>query len=297
MKFPISFAESPDIIEHLTIHEKLGTGKATIYKVYSPYRDTYFALKLYSKDKTGSIKYHKEKLMIHLNHPNVIQTIPTKSHQHKFYAILTEYIMHGDFFDVVSKGHLDTDILVRTYFRQLIEGIEYIHSKGIAHLDLKLDNLMLGTGYLLKIIDFDQAQLVSENYLTSGGSRDYRAPEVLTGEGEDLAAVDIYSAGVILFAFKTQAFPFQEDEDSYQNYKLYIKNKSAYWRFLAQNKGNGFFSKDFIQLFNGMVHQDVKRRFTIEEIKESKWYKGTVLDPEELRAEMDDKIKIQFTLV
>jgi len=133
MKVAISFAENPDIIEHLLVSKKISPGKSKVYKVFSSVHHSYFALKLYSKDKEGTDQYQKEKLTLQLNHPNVIQTVPITSRQHKFHAILTEYIMYGDFFEVVSQGYLDCDILIRTYFRQLIEGIEYIHSKGIVH--------------------------------------------------------------------------------------------------------------------------------------------------------------------
>ena len=65
---------------------------------------------------------------------------------------------------------------------------------------------MLGSNYLLKIIDFDQAQPISENWMTSGGTKGHRAPEVRTGDCKDLVAADIFSAGIILFAFKHRKF-------------------------------------------------------------------------------------------
>ncbi|RZJ37213.1 MAG: hypothetical protein EOO18_06165 [Chryseobacterium sp.] len=56
-------------------------------------------------------------------------------------------------FAVTKKGLLSHEMIIRTYFHQLIEGIEYIHSQGVAHLDLKLENIMLGDSFELKIID------------------------------------------------------------------------------------------------------------------------------------------------
>ena len=292
MKISISYAENLDISENLIIDHKLGTGKFHVYQAYSPYNRSFYALKIYPKDKLGTSHYHKEKLMFHLNHPNVIQSIPITCNHNNFHAILTEHIKHGDFFDAVTKGFLDSDILIRTYFRQLIEGVEHIHSHGVAHLDLKLENLMLGSNYLLKIIDFDQAQPLSDTCLTSGGSRDYRAPEVLRAYCKDFVAVDIYSLGIILFAFKAREFPFVENDDANKGtYEIYEKNKSTFWKQQADKKERNFYSRDFIELVNGMVHEDANKRFNIKKIKESKWYKGPVLDLDNLKLQMKNKME------
>lgn len=67
-----------------------------------------------------------------------------------------EYAPNKDFFDALMEIKVKfDDTLVRTYFHQLVSGVEYLHSHGIAHLDLKLENLMLGENFELKIIDFD----------------------------------------------------------------------------------------------------------------------------------------------
>jgi len=59
-----------------------------------------------------------------------------------------------------------------------MSGLDYIHSKGIAHLDLKLDNLLIGSNYQLKIADFDLSYKVGDKRIVSDGSKHYRAPEI-----------------------------------------------------------------------------------------------------------------------
>jgi len=295
MKISVSFAEHPEETEDLIVKKKIGTGKFNVYHVYSPSYRSDFALKIYPKNRYGTRQYHKEKLVFHLNHPNVIQTVPIVCHYTNFHAILTEHIKYGDFFEVVTRGSFDNDIndtLIRTYFRQLVEGLEYIHSQGVAHLDLKLENLMLGSDYLLKIIDFDHAQPISDNCITSGGTKGYRAPEVRTGDCKDLVAADIFSAGIILFAFKHNEFLFLEnDEADIASYNFYVENKSFYWKLQAQRREKDFYRRGFIEFINGMVHQDVEKRFDFKKIKESEWYKGSVLDAENLKVQMRNRIK------
>lgn len=99
----------------------------------------------------------------------------------------------------------------RTLFRQLIEGMDYLHSNGISHLDIKLDNLVLSDDGLLKIIDFDAShQKDSGKKIISRGTKVYRAPEIRSSECENGFAADIYSCGILLFCFVMGRYPYLE---------------------------------------------------------------------------------------
>ena len=299
MEFQVTFADRPSTTETLVFVKQLSQQKISVCQVYSYPRQRNYALKIFPKTAEGATQYKKEKLMFKLYHQNVIQRFPALCHMDNSYAMLVEYATNGDFFDIVTQGLLNTEALIRTYFHQLIEGIEYIHSQGVAHLDLKLDNIMLGSDFKLKIIDFDQAQPITDKLVSSAGTKGYRAPEVKNGNCNNLSAADVFAAGIILFTLKAKEFPFAENEDylskDIYHYSTFVKKNNKFWSSRAELKKNrAFFSQEFIELVNGMLNQDPTKRFKIQDIKESKWYQGSVIEPESLKEEM--KTRCENTL-
>jgi len=301
----IAFPEQPSVYHTLKILRMIGQGNFEVFHTYCPFQKTHYALKVFPKTSFGTHQYQKEAVMSTLSHPNIIKHIPaiTAPENNEFYTILTEFAQYGDLFDLVLGGLINSEILIRTYFHQLIAGLEYMHSQGIAHLDLKLENLMLGSDFTLKIIDFDQAQKTTDKRITSGSTRGFRAPEVINGSCQNLVAADIYSAGVLLYAFKAQEYPFVEmtvtdqghEAVTLKYYSTFIRNNKKFWEAKSLNKKDAiFFSKEFQELINGMLEYRIEKRLTIQQIKESKWYNGPVLDSGKLKIEMEARWK-QFS--
>jgi len=193
----------------------------------------------------------------------------------------------------VTKGGLAHEVHMRTYFHQLISGLEYLHSQGIAHLDLKLDNLLLGKDFLLKITDFDQAQIQGEANQVSAGTNSYRAPEVRDQTCSNFFAADVYSIGVILYAFKTRQFPFVEPDNDINAemmyYDLFTEKNEEFWKVKSGkiNKQADFFTEDFRVLLGGILERDPAKRWTIQDIKNSGWYNKPILSIEGLKFHMD----------
>ena len=99
--------------------------------------------------------------------------------------------------------------------RQVLEGVHYLHAKGIVHRDLKLENILLdeaNPGMAIKIADFGLSKVFSPSTTlqTVCGSPLYMAPELLTVEqsGNYSPAVDVWSVGVILFILLAGYSPF-----------------------------------------------------------------------------------------
>jgi serine/threonine-protein kinase SRK2 len=107
----------------------------------------------------------------------------------------------------------------RYFFQQLICGLEYLHSAGVTHRDIKLENTLIGgsrPGTLIKICDFGYSKRpeVEQSQCKSiVGTPAYLAPEVLANKPYRGSAVDVWSAGVLLFVMLVGSYPFEDPLD------------------------------------------------------------------------------------
>lgn len=100
--------------------------------------------------------------MQHLDHLNILKQIeygealyekvgkPSRS----VFFIVFEYAGTGDLFDVVAHSGAFSEEITRFYFKRFLEGLQYCHERGIAHRDIKIENVLLDSAYELKINDF-----------------------------------------------------------------------------------------------------------------------------------------------
>lgn len=135
-------------------------------------------------------------------------------------GLVMEYASGGELFNHILARRFLAEREARRYFAQLILGVHELHSMGIVHRDLKLENLLLDSARNIKISDFGfanrsaTAAISDDNLLmrTSCGSPCYAAPElVLADERYDGRAADIWSCGIILFAMLAGYLPFDDD--------------------------------------------------------------------------------------
>lgn len=145
-------------------------------------------------------------LMRLVDHPHLLKLIDVLESPRHLYIVL-EYAAHGELFDfLVAHRYLKEEIALK-FFRQIIYGLEYLHSLGICHRDLKPENILLDEQNNIKIADFGFARFVKTNIAeTSCGSPHYAAPEVIRGQPYDGRAADVWSVGVILYALLAVCF-------------------------------------------------------------------------------------------
>jgi len=285
--------------KNLKVLKVLSDEKFPVFLVNCETKLQNYALKIFQQEKfEDQACFLNEVRFMSLDHPNITKIV--FSEQNKTLTdkkgksvpisyILTEFAPRGDFLNFLRNyGCYFHDILARTYFKQLIAGLEFLHSKSVVHLDLKLENLLLGEDFTLKITDFDLSGFESDANYFSKGTRNYRAPEMLNSDYKDGRAVDIYSAGIILFALKTGGIaPYMEGElyHGVDLYHLLTHNTKEFWKKHAeiQQISPLEFSCDFKMLVNGMLKQDPEQRLTLREIKNSRWYNGPVFNKQELQ--------------
>lgn len=98
-----------------------------------------------------------------LHHPNIVETIRLCTHQNRWNHVM-EYCQEGDLFNLVQKGYLTKDDRLTDrlcIFKQLVQGIHYLHNHGIAHRDIKLENILVTSQSKLKITDFGVSEVFS----------------------------------------------------------------------------------------------------------------------------------------
>jgi len=148
-------------------------------------------------------------IMKKLQHPNIIQLMEVIDSSDTLYLVL-ENAPGGELFDaIVNKGSY-SEADAANIVKQILEAIKYCHEQGVAHRDLKPENLLLGEGKkdFIKIADFGLSkEFGTEILVTSCGTPDYVAPEVLSGEPYDMS-VDIWSIGVITYVLLCGYPPF-----------------------------------------------------------------------------------------
>ncbi|XP_076060324.1 serine/threonine-protein kinase Chk1-like [Oratosquilla oratoria] len=220
--------------------------------------------------KTVRIRTEKDRneFLIHqsLRHPNIIELVCVEVMGSNM-NIYLEYAAKGDLADYIGPNGLG-EFTALYFFAQLLEGVEYLHSWGIAHRDIKPGNLLLTEDRELKIADFGlSASFIlndKEVFLTKNcGTPRYRAPEVTSGRYRGEPA-DVWSCGITLGAILTgnAHWALACPEDS--KYKNFLENPRSWLSGC---------SSQAVELVSHILKPDPKERATIAQIKESPWIK------------------------
>ncbi|KAG2387928.1 hypothetical protein C9374_000778 [Naegleria lovaniensis] len=185
--------------------------------------NTFYATKVIKKDfvikekKINTVKMEKEVLNM-LDHPNIISLFCTFQDKDHLYFVL-ELAPGGELGSIIEKYGPLTLEAARFYMAELVNGLEFIHSKGILHRDLKPENLILTETLHLKITDFGTAKILKTTKpLTSDGEEfdepvlyvkgtfvgtaHYVSPEILKDLPQSESS-DLWALGCILYNFLT----------------------------------------------------------------------------------------------
>ena len=270
--------EETSVINNYILKEDIGQGNFGKVKlgIYKPTNEE-FAIKIINKKmikiKMKNILFKENEIITKFNHINVIyvyQIIDTPEN----YYIIMEYCKKGELFDYIVKNQRIREDEASVFFYQLINGVEYIHSKGIAHRDLKPENILLTEDKILKIIDFGLShEFKGEDFLkTKCGSPSYASPEIIANPFYDGFKTDIWCCGIILYAMICGYLPFDGDDKENNNDTLFrniIECNIEFPDTISE------MAKDLI---SKLLTVNPNERITIPDIKEHPFYlKGKYL--------------------
>lgn len=220
--------------------------------------------KILMKKKLQSQLTREIKVMLSLDHPNLVKLYEVMKSKKYFYLVL-ELVEGGELFKYLNEnGPMEEDV-ARSFFHQLVDAIGYMHDCHTTHRDLKPENILLTEDGRIKIADFGLSILTTDHrevLTTRCGTPFYVAPEVFREYGYLGPPVDVWSAGIILYVMLAGRLPFESPSIDI-----------LVWKIIS---GQVVFPKNISiearDLLRHMMEVNPKKRYTIDEIRNHQWF-------------------------
>ena len=219
-------------------------------------------------------------ILMGLQHENIV---PCKEYfeEHNKVYLVTELLSGGELLKAVQSldDYCESD--ARRCFFQILEGIKYLHKSGVAHRDIKPANILVAIRQdtsQIKLVDFGLAKKYEDPMTSNVGIAMYKAPEILSSKLGDVytPAVDLWSAGVILFLLLGGSPPFY-DKDRGKLQAAICEGKFTFedstWKRVSDR------AKDLI---SRLLVVDPDKRLSAAEAQEHPWFEETDIGKESL---------------
>lgn len=181
----------------------------------------------------------QEEIVINLllRHPNIVRCYGTFSEGDRLF-MLFEYATLGSLYE--KELELEE---IKKVAKDCFRGLEYAHSKGICHRDIKLENILIfqyGNEKVYKLGDWGLGGIHGGKLLKGVfGTLDYLPPEMIDGKKYDCNKVDIWMMGIVMYEL-THGYPPFEAEKTRDTYMMILRENPSYKRDLDPQ------CKDFI---------------------------------------------------
>ncbi|KAI1722144.1 protein kinase domain-containing protein [Ditylenchus destructor] len=213
-------AAIPPTSQYQVTNKKLGSGKfGTVFAGIHCQTSRKVAVKVYSKSEIKRGKHWEilkgEVTMLQaIEHPGIIRFENFMEIKDQYLLIIEK--MHTDMMEAVTLRKSIPECMSKFLIMQILIALQYLHSKGIAHCDLKPENVLLSDGSEFpqaKLCDFGYSCYIADSCFKKKiiGTMLYVAPEVLAGKRYN-KSVDIWSIGVTTYVSVSGFFPFAQKE-------------------------------------------------------------------------------------
>lgn len=215
----------PFISQEFTIEGIIGSGGfgSVFLAKYCGHQVAVKNLKKSGQNKRAMFhSFRAEFNALYLKHDNIVDVLATSALQdfEEGAFIIMEYAGRRNLQQIINDTNEALPMSRRsTFASQIIRGLQYTHSEGIAHLDIKPANIIVNDDDVCKIGDFGCSQRIqngqgttshpTRSYLT--GTYAYRAPELLRGDVATTRA-DIYSFGITLWQMLSRETPYARED-------------------------------------------------------------------------------------
>jgi len=264
-----------DLEDDYAIIKEVGKGSyATVYLAQDLENFKDYAVKTIAKSSIERSSRGVESIiteisiMRELDHSSLGKLYKVYENEESVHLVM-DYVPGGELFRRVLKRAKFTEESAAKLIKNLLEGLKYMHSKGITHRDVKPENVLMAStenDFEIKIIDFGMACYnTDEGQVQKCGSPGYVAPEILKNQvyGEK---VDLFSAGIILYVLLSGKSPFTGSNHG----EILAKNREC--RFFFPEKYWGSISEEGLELVLRLTDSDPQIRPSAEEALRHRWF-------------------------
>ncbi|XP_019183081.1 PREDICTED: mitogen-activated protein kinase kinase kinase ANP1-like [Ipomoea nil] len=245
----------------------IGRGSsATVFLAAKASSGEPFAVKSAEFSDSGLLQKEKS-ILSQLDSPHVVKYLGfdiTCEENKVVYNVFLEYVSGGTLCDLVKKlGSCLDEPMIRFFARQVLLGIDYLHSKGIAHCDVKGRNVLISEdGGAVKIADLGCAKFLGNGEAAGcgfSGTPAFMAPEVARGEEQGFAA-DVWAFGCTVIEMATGSAPWPEMDDPVSTLYRIGYSEDAVPEFPGWLSGD---AKDFL---SKCLNRNAEDRWTAAEL-------------------------------
>ncbi|XP_061745525.1 striated muscle preferentially expressed protein kinase isoform X2 [Nerophis ophidion] len=204
------------LTDYYDLHKEIGRGAFSyIKRVTQKKGKRDFAAKFTSaRGKRKALALREMELLSSLDHERIIYF--HDAFEKKNVVVLITELCHEELLERMSRRTTVTDLEIRRSVQQVLEGLRYLHEKGIAHLDIKPENILMtgSSSDQIRICDFGNALRLEspEEHYCKYGTPEYVSPEIVN-QTPVSTATDIWPVGVITYLCLTGVSPFAGEND------------------------------------------------------------------------------------